>query len=822
MRTLRNFMAVLFTATIALTLWSCDDMVDSKPNKAEAPTIGIMEPEFDAKTMTAKVTIAPSSDATAWYWHISGGISTDEAPTYTKVSGGAAEEIEFAVRYGVEYTISAYAENKAGKSATATKKFCAMPDDEVAVTIGDIVLNEETMMAEATIYPSKSVATWYWQSYTKGEDNSTLDWNVEEGNAEKAISIAVEWGATYELRVYGECGDIISDIVSEEFSFTPSIPTLRVSAPIFDSETMTVSFEVTPSEDTDHWYWGEYSDALNADYETFEGSEAKTVSCTVEYDKEYQFIFRVENAQNEGSEEIVDYCVLGEVAEITISNLTAFTVDALVEKSDACVRYVAGAMHTSAYDRNVFIEEAQASLNPDPSYPFMVFNTATEDRTFSEQDLVRNSLADSNENAGLMLLPGVSYTVAVYGENEKGQYNVETVEFVVPEAEINGNVGVELEMTEISDNAATVKVTATEACKVIIGLIDPAVAMADTDNPFDIEGKSDDEIKAYIVSTAQSVPTVYNEPITRLLNNRLEVGTTYYAYALAIKEGKVGAVEFLEFKTTRPSLTGIAKITGAEIEAQTSHETLTVKVTADNNATKVRLYAAPTADHAAYADNMEGVMDSDEYQNYREEYELVEGVATAVIDIFHPGDNYYIYASAVDSTGRAGEMVCVAQLAGYDTEYYTTMEEVVDESALSYDGIGTAHLTASDISSAIVDDEERISVTLTAINFSDNVDKVWFMRLASCKIDDIESRVKANLEEYAESGKIKGSYKIVKEGWAYKYADDLENTFDPKYDALASYDNSFGGDLIVMVILDTDGKINIHSYYAGGIGVEEI
>ena len=351
----------------------------------------------------------------------------------------------------------------------------------------------------------------------------------------------------------------------------------------------------------------------------------------------------------------------------------------------------------------------------------------------------------------------------------------------------------------------------------LIGLIDPAVAMADTENPFDIEGKSDEEIKAYIVSIAHAVPTIYNAPITRMIGDHLEVGSDYVAYALAIKDGKIGQVEYVKFKTTRPTLSGIAKITAAEIVPQDTHETLTVKVTADSNAQKVRLYTAPTADHDAYADNMEGVMDADTYQNYREEYELVDGVATATINIYHPGDNYYIYASAVDTTGRAGEMVCVAQLAGYDTEYYTTMEEIIDDGTLSFAGTGTAKLTASDISEV----DERVNVTLTATEFSSDVDKVWFMRLASCKTEDIESRVKDNLKEYAETGKIMGSYKIVKEGWAYKYVDDLENSFDPKYDALLKYSTSYGGDIVVMVILDTNGRVNIHSYFAGGLGVKE-
>lgn len=794
---------------------------DNKPNDdtpSELPTIGILEPEFDAKTMTVKVMIAPSTDATAWYWAVGDNYGTDEPAEYTKVEGAAADEITFTAKYGVEYTIVAYAENKAGKSETATKKFCAMPEGEVAVTIGDIELNKETMMAEVTIYPSKAATAWYWQSYVADSDNSTLEWTSVKGNTETAISFAYEWGKTYELRAYAECDAVTGDIVTKQCLFKPTIPTLRVEEPVFDAETMTVSFRVTPSEDTDHWYWGLYDDTLSAQYDTFINNETTTVSYSVEYDTEYEFIFRVENALNEGNEVIVPFYVLGDVAEITISNLTAFTVDALVEKSDVCVRYVAGAVHTSVFDRNTFIEEAKASLNPDPSYPFAAFNTATEDRTFTEQDLVRNSRTDIDMSTGIMLIPGTSYTIAVYGEDVKGNYNVITKEFTAPEATIDGDIAVDIEVTEVSDYSATVEVSAAEACKIIIGYIDPAVAKSDTDNPFDIEGKSDEEIKAYIISIAQAIPTVYTEPITRMLSDRLEVGTKYYAYALAIKDGKVGAVEYLAFDTTRPTLAGTAKITAAEILEQTSHETLTIKVTADSNATKVRLYAAPSADHAAYANNMEGVMDADEYQNYREEYELTDGVATATVNISHPGDNYYIYASAVDAQGWAGEMACIAQLAGFTTEYYTTMEEIVEEGPLSYDGTGTATLTASDI----VVNDERVSVTLTATNFSDNVDKVWFMRLASCKVANIEERIKENLDEYTETQKPKGSYKIVKEGWAYKYVDDLENSFDPKYEALLSYSESYGGDLIVMVILDTAGKVNIHSYFAGGVGVVEL
>lgn len=77
---LRQLAAAFMVAIIALTAWSCDkEPVETPVNK---PTIGIMEPEFDAKTMKAKVMIAPSTDATAWYWRVEGGSDTlDEAFT---------------------------------------------------------------------------------------------------------------------------------------------------------------------------------------------------------------------------------------------------------------------------------------------------------------------------------------------------------------------------------------------------------------------------------------------------------------------------------------------------------------------------------------------------------------------------------------------------------------------------------------------------------------------------------------------------------------------------------------------------------------------
>ena len=269
---------------------------------------------------------------------------------------------------------------------------------------------------------------------------------------------------------------------------------------------------------------------------------------------------------------------------------------------------------------------------------------------------------------------------------------------------------------------------------------------------------------------------------------------------------------FSKFETLRPSLSGVATVTGATIAEQTSHETLTVTLTTDL-ATKVRVYAAPASDHASYADNLVFIMDSNNYQNYREEYEVVDGVATAVLDIYHPGAAYYIYASAVDSEGHAGAIVCVAQLAGLDTEYYTTIEEIVDEGGMDYTGTGSATLKVEVID--IVD--ERVSANVTVSNFSDNVENVWLIRYNG-KIDEIQDQVKYSFSVYLEEDRILGSYKTAFEDWTIQYVDG-GSSWDPKYEALIEYSASYGGDILVMVILDADGKLKIHSYYAAGQSV---
>ena len=673
------------------------------------------------------------------------------------------------------------------------------------ITIGEPTFDTEAMTVTLLFTPSQNTTAWYYKIESDGVMGS---FKLVAGDKPKEIVTKFEYDVDYTVSAYAEGQGLEGDLVIKEFSLK-TIPTIAISKPHFDEQAMTVSFDVTPSEGAHHWYWG----VKESEYARYEGDEAMTVSCAVEYDVNYTFLFRVENEQLNGETKEVEFAVIMPVADIAIENLTAYTLDAVITKKEHCVKYVAGAVHTSAYDRNIFVEQAQKSLNPDSSYPFAIFNSATESRTFSEQDLVRNSLVTSDENAGIILLPNTSYTIAVYGEDAKGNYTVTTQEVVIPEVEINGTTAISIEVSDIELTSASATVKSEAGSKILTGYIDPAIAKADTERPFDFEGKSDDEIKNYIASVVKGVPMVYSEPFKYTLSELFVNDTEYVAYALAIKDGKVGDVAFTTFKTLRPSLNGVATIVGAEIEEQTTHETLNINLTT-NLATKVRLYAAPESDHASYADNLVYIMDSNDYQNYRDEFEVVDGVAACVVNIYHPAANYYLYASAVDSEGRAGAIVCVAQLAGFETEYYTTIEEIVDDSGMDYNGTGDATLTVEYIST---DENGRITANVTASNFSDNVDTVWLIRFNGM-IDEIEDQVKYSLSVYLEEDRVLGSYKTATDGWVFKYTDG-GSSWDPKYEAFEEYVDKWGGDVLVMVILDTDGKVKIHSYYAAGRSV---
>ena len=795
MKSIYRLSTLLLMSVVALGALSCDNDGDDVQT-VPAPTISIEEAILCPDDMVAQITIIPSSDTEAWYWKIE---RTGENIAYNKVDSAAGAIIEGKVEYGVEYTVSAYAENEGGRSNVATKKFCFLPEEAADIIIGEVALDPETMRASATMYPSSMTEKWYWRAYDA--TTTAPAWNDVVGNSEQKIEFDYIYGKNYILETYAEHVGGKSDVHQVEVYFEPDAATIELSEAIFNEETMSVSFNVTPSQETAVWGWS----VNGAEPTTVEGNAPNSFTFDVEYDTEYSVTVFAENVVGKGESKSVkvkyDAPILEPLVSIAIENLTAYTLDAVVTKADHCVRYVAGAIHSDAYDRDTFIEQALSSLSPDESYPLMVFNTATESRTFSEQDLVRNTKVDSNDNAGIILMSGVKYTIAVYGEDEKGRSDVYTYEVTIPEAEINGDVDVNITIDESGETSAAMTVTADTECKMLIGYM-PYSSNSDG-LIYDFGTMSNDEICEYIAQNSLGIPAIYKEPISRRMNN-LALDSKFMAYAIAIKDGKVGKIAFKEFETKTSSLRGTAKITAATIEEQKSYETLNVTLTADDNARKVRLYAAPSADHISYADNLEYVMGSDTYQNYREEYtyDTAAGSISINIDIHHPGDKYYLYAVAVDEAGEAGEMVCVAQLAGFDTEYYQTIEETTD-SNITLGGTGEVKLTAE----VTLETADQIDANIRVKFLSTNIEKVCLYRINEGKTENIRDHI---LTAYANYPSIDGAKQEVKDGdtKAYQY--------------MIPYSETYGGTIVIAVVLDTDGKFNISYCYVAGKGVQEL
>ncbi len=818
MKSILRYFSLMVVACVVLSMSGCTDPKPLPP-VGNPPSIGIHEPEFDKESMTLKVLIAPSTDALAWYWKIEAAGSTSD---FTMVDGAAAVEVSCVVEYGIEYTISAYAENDAGCSSTATKRYCPMPD-AAAIAIGEISLDKESMKAECSIYPSEMTTLWYWRVVT--EPDSEVEWTSVEGNSETTLNFDYAWGTTAKVEAYAENVAGASDIVSKEAYFEPEEATIEVGEAKFDSETMMVTIDVTPSESTTLWGWSLGEDAEPT---AVEGNAPASFSFEVEYDTDYLVNIFAQNAVGKGEKKSVELrynAPLPAMVEIAVAKATAYTVDVRVDKAEHCVHYVVGAMLNSTYDAELFTTQAQSSLNPDPSYPFATFLSATDSATFTEQNLLHNARADA-VSSGIELRQGESYTIAVYAEDSEGRSELYAIEHTVPEAIEGEPFGLSLAMSDeqVGQTWAKATVAAPVASKLFVGLL-PFVSTS-AEEPFTFEGKSDEECREHILDAVCGVPEVVTATEKEYtLSEDLTIENKYVAYAVAIDpENERINVAYNIFSTTAPSLSGSAHVTGAYISKQTSVESLSILLNVDKEAVKTRIYAAPATDHAAYADHMEQIMDSSEYQNYREEYTVSRGTSYAAIDIYHPGADYYIYAVAIDKEGKAGPMVNIAQLAGGTNEYYTTASEIAEEEpeepenpedpgdsdpyAKYFTGTGTVEIGYE----VTTDSEEELAVKFTLVSKSENVAGVWLHRIEPGHTTDIKKKVLEDFKEYPD--KISGTSNL-------RYRDLMTYTsYTERY--MQRYDANYGGTIISVVVADNKGKLSINFCYVAGEGVVEL
>lgn len=299
-----KFVSVVIVSMVALMGWGCNIEYIQRPK--HAPTLSIVDPKFDAETKTAKVTVVPSSDTQMWYYKIEEDGFTHDI--WTKVDGADAKEIEFDVCYGVEYVVSAYAITKWAESDIATQKICPTTEGRLYITMDEIALvDEENLMAEVLVAPSEIATKWYWKS------NLSSEWECVEGNTAKSVSFKVILGANMTISAYAMCDSEKSVVVEKDFCLKSPTAKLTISNPRFDEQTMTLSLDVEPSQDTAYWQWGINHYPLEF---LVENNERCTISIDVEYGEEYTLIFLPYNKWGiKGVQENVSYSLPDAPAE---------------------------------------------------------------------------------------------------------------------------------------------------------------------------------------------------------------------------------------------------------------------------------------------------------------------------------------------------------------------------------------------------------------------------------------------------------------------------------------------------------------------------
>ena len=400
----------------------------------------------------------------------------------------------------------------------------------------------------------------------------------------------------------------------------PALPTITVSEPALSADNTKAVVTVTPSDDTEKWYWKcEPKGESAAAYTAVTGKEETKLEIPIDIDKDYVLTVYAENESGKSQEAVKEFIfkyedLMDELVEFEIKNLSAFSMDVEVKKGAKCAKYVIGAIikgymgtdsetgqpkYEEIYKEATFIEDAELSLNPNKDYSMQPYNWSDVSATFNEQTLVRSALQDKDisESKGIILTAldtdETEVVVAIYAVDAEGKGTVFTKEVTVPDAELNGQVvaSIEIPAGKIALRSFEATFTADANCaKMIVGQTDAGAIAKNSGKDF--TEMSVAEIEASILKLGASVPVTYTQPFSKEFASKDMVpNTKYYVYAIPIdKQGKLGKIVYTGVTTGRPTFEGVGSITSVSFPEQTSPEKLLVDISVNENTTAVRVF----------------------------------------------------------------------------------------------------------------------------------------------------------------------------------------------------------------------------------------
>lgn len=642
--------------------------------------------------------------------------------------------------------------------------------------------------------------------------------------------------------VWASCSDDKDDPTPGK----PALPTIAVSEPALSADNAKAVVTVTPSEETEKWYWKcEPKGQSAAAYTAVTGKEEAKLEIPIDMDVTYTLTAYAENETGKSKEVSKEFTfksedVMTELVEFEVKNLSAFSMDVVVKKSAKCAKYVIGAtpkgymgtnLETGAeeyveiYKEATFIENAETSLNPDESYPMQPYNWSDVSATFTERTLSRYALKDKDisESKGIILrsleVDEIKMIIAVYALDAEGNSKVYTQEITIPEPEITGQVVVSIDVPKdkIKMRSFEATFTADANCSRIHVGQSSAGLIASGGKSFD--NMTEEEICASIVRLGAEVPLAYTGAFSKEFASKDMVpNTSYIVYAIPIdKEGKIGKVVYKSVTTGTPVYDGTGEITSVTFPDQVTPEKLLVDISVNDKVEFVRvLWDMGTGPGSL---DLKTIMADEDSRNVHwHEYATADLPKLKTEDnngglyITSPGSTYYLRAVTVDKDGKLSEIIDLVEKAGKGTNGIKTKEEEPEISVA--DWTGTGKLTLS-VESTGTTDEGLYTADLKVAK-GENTKLVYMVKWSGeaqpTDIDDYIKELPYFVNFVPEAGAV-GVVSIVLD------KNTAEKTTTEEF--MDEYSAMWGGDARIYVTLDNDGKLSIVDWYIHGYGTKD-
>ncbi len=639
--------------------------------------------------------------------------------------------------------------------------------------------------------------------------------------------------------VWASCSDDKDDPTPGK----PALPTIAVSEPALSADNAKAVVTVTPSEETEKWYWKcEPKGQSAAAYTAVTGKEEAKLEIPIDMDVTYTLTAYAENETGKSKEVSKEFTfksedVMTELVEFEVKNLSAFSMDVVVKKSAKCAKYVIGAtpkgymgtnLETGAeeyveiYKEATFIENAETSLNPDESYPMQPYNWSDVSATFTERTLSRYALKDKDisESKGIILrsldVDEIKMIIAVYALDAEGNSKVYTQEITIPEPEITGQVVVSIDVPKdkIKMRSFEATFTADANCSRIHVGQSSAGLIASGSKSFD--NMTEEEICASIVRLGAEVPLAYTGAFSKEFASKdMEPNTSYIVYAIPIdKEGKIGKVVYKSVTTGTPVYDGTGEITSVTFPDQVTPEKLLVDISVSDNVEFVRvLWESGTGPGSL---DLKTIMADEDSRNVHwHEYATADLPKLKTEDnngglyITSPGSTYYLRAVTVDKDGKLSEIIDLVAKANKGDNGIQT--KAVEEVPSTTDWTGTGALTLS-VEGTGSTDAGMYTADLK-VTKGNGTKKVYMVKWADeAQPNGIEDFVKelAFFTDFDPDAEPTGAISIV--------LDESTSETTTTEEFMDEYSSYWGGYARIYVTLDNDGKLSIVDWYIYGYG----